>query len=237
SSTWRELKAVHTALLSFAPVIKGKMVKLHTDNQGVVAISAKGSMNLELQNIAVDIFNVCKRFSISLEVQWIPRTENQEADYLSRLIDFDDWGVSRPFFDFMNSLWGPYSVDRFADPINAKMGKFNSKFWCPGTAQVDAFSLDWSSDNNWLVPPISAIPAVLRHIKVCKAQGTLVVPMWPSSPFWPLLFSQQSDFKDLVKFCIQFTDTSNIFVQGRNMNSTFGSKFFTSKVMCIRLQG
>ncbi|XP_072028268.1 uncharacterized protein [Amphiura filiformis] len=106
SSTWRELKAVHTALLSFAPVIKGKMVKLHTDNQGVVAISAKGSMNLELQNIAVDIFNVCKMFSISLEVQWIPRTENQEADSLSRLIDFDDWGVSRPFFDFMNSLWG-----------------------------------------------------------------------------------------------------------------------------------
>jgi hypothetical protein len=237
SSTWRELRALFIAILSFAPVIKGKTVKVHTDNQGVASICTKGSMVLELQKIALEIFSQCKKDRISLEVVWIPRSENEAADLLSRMVDYDDWGVSCEFFKFMDGIWGPHTVDRFADHLNAKIPNFNSKYWCPNTSQVDAFAINWSSDNNWLVPPISAIPAVIRHMVACKAEGTLVVPIWPSACFWPLLFSSFSRFYYLVRHCIQFSDPAHIFVQGRNMNALFGSSFFTSKVMCIKLVG
>ena len=237
SSTWRELKAVQFALFSFASQLEGKTVKVFTDNKGVVAICKKGSMKLELHSMAIAIFDICKRHSVNLEIEWIPRSQNEEADLLSREIDYDDWGVSQEFFSFMDNLWGPHSVDRFADHLNFKISNFNSKFWCPGTSQVDAFAMDWSSENNWLVPPVRLIPAVLRHVKVCKAVGSLVIPVWSSAPFWPLLFSPYSEFKQLVRFSIKFSDPSNIFVQGRNKNSIFGSKSFTSHVMCLKLVG
>jgi hypothetical protein len=38
--------------------------------------------------------------AISLEVEWVPRTQNEKADFLSRLSDFDDWGIS---FDILQN--------------------------------------------------------------------------------------------------------------------------------------
>jgi hypothetical protein len=31
-------------------------------------------------------------------VEWIPRTENERADFISRIVDFDDWGISEDLF-------------------------------------------------------------------------------------------------------------------------------------------
>ena len=44
-------------------------------------------MKLGLHKMARRIFDICIRSGIHLEVQWIPRTLNQQADYISRLID------------------------------------------------------------------------------------------------------------------------------------------------------
>ena len=44
--------------------------------------------------------------SIRLEVQWIPRTENERADYISRLVDFDDWQITSDLFQSLEQLWG-----------------------------------------------------------------------------------------------------------------------------------
>ena len=157
------------------------------------------------------------------------------ADELSREIDFDDWGISELFFHFIDGLWGPHSVDMFADELNTKLPILNSKFWCPNSNGIDAFSSHWRGENNWLVPPINRVGDVLMHIKACSAVGTLVVPEWPSAPFWPLLFSESSNFHSLVSHVIRFNDPTNMFVQGRNRNSIFGSSKFTTPVLCLRL--
>ena len=81
---------------------------------------------------------------------------NVQADMISREIDFDDWGVSPEFFKFIDNIWGPHTVDRFADEENTKLQKFNSKYWFPGTYQVDTFSCDGSNENNWLVPLLTS---------------------------------------------------------------------------------
>jgi hypothetical protein len=44
---------------------------------------------------------------VVLAIQWIPRSENEKADYISRLIDHEDWEISGKNFDLMNGLWGP----------------------------------------------------------------------------------------------------------------------------------
>lgn len=237
SSTFRELKAVEITLKAFAPKLHNKTVQIFTDNKAVVSIVSKGSMVPELHNLSLDIFLFCRNSNLSLQVQWVPREHNVQADAISRIVDFDDWGVSPEFFHFIDGLWGPHSFDRFADDLNTKLPRFNSKFWCPHTTGVDAFSSNWFGENNWLVPPIYLVPKLLRHLKVCAASGTLIVPDWPSAPFWTLLFSNSSSFHNLITHVIRFTNPTGIFIQGRNTESVFGTDKFCSHVLGIRLNG
>ena len=83
----------------------------------------------------------------------------------------------------LDAYWGPHTVDRFTDNYNVHLGRFNSRFWCPGTEAVDAFTVNWENENNWWCPPIYLILRVLRHAKVCNSVGTLIVPFWMSTPF------------------------------------------------------
>ena len=69
-----------------------------------------------------------------------------------------------------------FTIDRFADNKNAKLKKFNSKFWGPDTSQVDAFTIGWENDNNYLVPPTYLVLKVIKYLQSFKGQGTLVVP-------------------------------------------------------------
>ena len=41
---------------------------------------------------------------------------------------------------------------------------------------------------SWWWPPIHLVPRVFRHTQYAKVNGTLIIPQWLSSPFWPLLF-------------------------------------------------
>ncbi|VDI18252.1 Hypothetical predicted protein [Mytilus galloprovincialis] len=94
SSTWKELTAVKCVFHSLIDFMRDKRIKWFTDNQNVVSIVHKGSMKPYLQDIAYDIFVTCLKYNVSLEVEWIPRAENEIADYISRIIDTDDWGVA-----------------------------------------------------------------------------------------------------------------------------------------------
>ena len=121
---------------------------------------------------------------------WIPRSENTRADYISKIIDFDDWGTSCEFFDFMDKIWGPHTIDWFASNLNKKIDRYNAKFWNPDVEAVDAFSQNWEKEVNWLVPPIYLVCTVMKHLIHCRARGTLIVPRWPSSPFWTMIFEK-----------------------------------------------
>jgi hypothetical protein len=91
---------------------------------------------------------------------------------------------------------------------NCKVEKLNSQFWTPGTSGVDAFVYDWSSDNNWLVPPVHCIPNVLKHMLFYKCVGTLVVPKWKSALFWPWWNHDIAHQSDLKRFLIKMIQNS-----------------------------
>ena len=57
-----------------------------------------GSTRTELHAIALKIFQFCAVNRIELEVQWIPRTKIDRADYISRIIDVDDWQITAACF-------------------------------------------------------------------------------------------------------------------------------------------
>ena len=90
SSTYRELKAAFITLFSLPEVFQNRLVNIYTYNQNIVRITNTGSMKSELQSLAIEIFNLCIRKHISIEVEWIPREQNQTADAYSKVFDYDD---------------------------------------------------------------------------------------------------------------------------------------------------
>ena len=226
---------MHFALTSFKNSVQGKSVKWHSDNQGAARIVDIGSPNTELHSIALDIFDFCRKFNVRFVSQWVPRELNTCADYISNIIDFDDWYTTQGFFAHLDHIWGPHTVDRFANALNAHLPGFNSRFRVPGTEAVDSFSVSWAAENNWLVPPVHCIIRVIQHLLVCSAFGTLVVPYWPSNAFWPFLFASSLDCQPYIVDSIYFPDPSGIFALGCYKDSLIGSDKFNSAVSAVRI--
>ena len=191
SSTWRELEAVRRLLLLFAKGLEGHTVKWMVDNVNVTIILCNGSMKENLQKIALQVNKVCTHYRIILVPEWIPRELNKIADQLSKFSiykDLDNWEISPQMFIYFNQIWGPFTVDRFATTFNSKCSRFNSKLWCPGTEAVNTFKVNWAGECNWLVPPPKLVMKTLKKLQYDQAMGVLVVPMWTSAPYWPMLF-------------------------------------------------
>jgi hypothetical protein len=73
-------------------------------------------------------------------VEWIPRTKNERADFISRIVDADDWGISEDLFLYVDSLWGPHEIDWFANDDNHKLPIFYSRYWNVKSIGIDAFT-------------------------------------------------------------------------------------------------
>ena len=198
SSTWRELRAVRMVLESLIPKLKNECILWFSDNQNVVRIMEIGSKKPELQEEAFAIFSIAAQNLIRIEPQWIPRSENQQADYLSRLKDIDDWQIQPLIFSQLDGLWGPHTIDRFANQLNSQLARFNSRWWCPDTEAVDAFTCDWGGDINWVCPPPCLIPRCIRHAANTLAVGSLILPCWPSAPYWPMIYPDGHSTADFI---------------------------------------
>ena len=189
SSTWRELKATYMVLLSYISNLGGRTIKHRTDNKNVEYILTTGSRKEKLHKLAVDIYKLCKENHIILIPEWIPREENWLADQMTKNIDYDDYMLHPDLFAMLDILWGPHSVDRFSSFRTRQVPRFNLKWLNPLTEDIDAFTVTWSGENNWIFPPPTLIPKVLRHMESGKEDGTLIAPLWVSAPWWPLLTS------------------------------------------------
>ena len=67
-------------------------------------------MKNELHSLARSIFSTCTERGISIDIQWIPRSENVLADYVSKMLDWEDLDVTDEFFyiheHFVGSFYG-----------------------------------------------------------------------------------------------------------------------------------
>ena len=219
SSTWRELAAVERMLRAFATNLTGGAVCWFTDNQAVSYIVEVGSRKEELQTLAMAIFQTCLSQAIELEVMWVPRAENEIADFISKTIDCDDWSISAELFAQLDLRWGPHQVNRFADHNNCQLPCFNSKFHCPNSSGVNAFCFDWYGVLNWCCPPVCLIPRTIKHAKACKAAGTLVVPCWPSAAFWPIIYPDGETFAKFILEVVELPQVEGTIVPGKRGSS------------------
>jgi hypothetical protein len=142
-----------------------------------------------LRPLVKKIVDFCIENNVILQAEHIPGVDNVFADAISRKIDRDDWAINRQVFEDIASIWGPYDIDRMATAFSAVVPRYNSQLWDVGAEAVDAFTLDWGGVNNWIFPPFGAIARTVRHIRNCRAWGTLIVPRWPAQVWWPAVLT------------------------------------------------
>lgn len=213
SSTWRELRAVVLVLESIGFFCKGRSIIHRSDNQAAVHILNHGSRLPHLQEEALEVDRLCRRFGLNLTPEWVPRDENQLADFYSKLPDDDDWALSQTVFSYVDSLWGPHTIDCFASLNTAKVDRYCSRFWNPGCLCADAFTRSWQDENVWLTPPFHLIFRAWEMLKFCQGHGTLLVPQWVSAPWWPLLFNGET-WSEEIKAAVLLPDHSGVFERG-----------------------
>ena len=108
--------------------------------------------------------------------------------------DREGWSLSEEGFEAVSMWAGGFSIDRFASRVNHRLPRFNSKVWEPeAILPAGAFAHDWrlQPDGQWewnfCFPPHHLVTTCIRHARQCRAWIALVVPLWKSQAWWPVL--------------------------------------------------
>lgn len=185
----QELQAVHLALKSFASELRGKSVQIMSDSATTVAyLNNMGGPKANLTQVAESVWATALEHNIVIQARHVPGVTNTHADYLSRLPTQYEWMLHPSMFAYLDYLWGPHSIDRFASQNTAQLRTYNSRFLDPDTAGVDALAqTDWREHNNFVNPPFRMLGQVLQVISQQRATATVIAPIWRAQYWFPWL--------------------------------------------------
>lgn len=177
------------ALKCFARSLTSTEILLRIDNTTAISyINRYGGVQYpHLNKIARNIWQWCEERRLHVYASYIKSKENVDADEESRRQNIDtEWSLSQSAFEKISITFGFPEIDLFATQLNAKCQKYISWKRDPEAFNIDAFTLNWSSFLFYAFPPFSTILKCLRKIINDKATGILVLPYWPSQPWFPL---------------------------------------------------
>jgi hypothetical protein len=140
------------------------------------------------------IFSFLTKHDIRLSITHVPGVENVTADALSRMDLVGDYSLKPDYFERgIEALGVNPTLDVFATVMNRKCENFLA---LPGRAAkgavaLDAMRYDWSGQAVYAFPPVQMIPRVLQKVLRENLDSVvMVVPEWPSRPWWNLLQEQ-----------------------------------------------
>ena len=196
-----ELIAVFFGLKALCNDVYDKNVKVMTDNSTTVAcLNKKGSTKPDCNDITRKIWLWCLEHNVYIVAAHIPGVENKIADEESRKDRCSgEWSLNTDVFKCVQTVFGPFYVDLFASRNNAKVNKYVAWKPDPGAWVIDAFSFEWTMEGLYCFPPFSLISRVLRKVDQDRATITLIVPLWRTQVWFPLLMRMLIHFPILIK--------------------------------------
>ena len=181
-----ELQAVFFALKVFCKEITNAHVKVFSDNTTTVTYinNMGGSHSLHCNALTRDMWLWCIDKGIWLSAVHLPGSQNIQADRASRIFhDQTEWKLDEDNFHRITSQLIKPEVDLFASRLNFQLDRYVS--WKPDPGALDAFTLDWSSYVFYAFPPFSVLGRVVQKIQEDMAEGILLIPNWPTQPWFP----------------------------------------------------
>ena len=177
-------------------------------------MNKQGSVaSLSCNKVARRIWTFALAHDLWVSATYIPGVNNVEADAGSRVFrDETEWTLDIECYQILcRELAFTPSWDLFASRLNCK-----EQFYCswrpdPSCTHHDAFSISWSGKPFWAFPPFPLIARVLTKIVEDKATGIVMVPYWPTKPWFSKLC------RLIIGTPVTFLLESNtLFLPGRN---------------------
>ena len=168
-----EMLAAHFALRCFKSHIKGKHVKVNSDNSTAMCYlnSMGGTKSPPCNKLVQDIWTWCMQNKVLFSASHLPGVLNVEADQRSRQFnERTEWHLREDVFQQITKLWGTPKIDLFASKLNSQLPKYASWTPDPGATHVDAFSFAWTGIFPYLFPPFCLIARC--HEKIGERRST-----------------------------------------------------------------
>jgi hypothetical protein len=187
----RELKTILFALKLHAKKCEDSTIKIYSDNITALKYTTKagGTSSVILQDLAIQIQQICNKHRLQVIYQHVPGILNTEADRLSRLKKpLYESSIPRRMFNKIQQTWGRLKIDAFAARHNHQLPNYWSLTPDPSAKAIDAFQQAWLKKGMFLYPPWKLIPKVLKMIQTQKLkEANLVTPLWPSQYWYPMI--------------------------------------------------
>jgi hypothetical protein len=203
TSNTRELTAIQNGVVSLVNRLDwtDSSIRVRTDNQTAMSyINRMGGRSPHLCRIAEEIHAFCFDRKLLLTAEYLPGVENVVADQLSRIgNDISEQQLNPVIFRLIDRVWGPHTIDACASGSNTQLHNYVSLRTDTGCQYTDIFSRRIPShENPWCFPPFPIIGRLLRKIEKENLTLTLIVPVWPNQPWWPMLWPLCQDWPILL---------------------------------------
>ena len=183
-----ELRAARESL---ALARAGDKVRLFLDNRCAMFYILKqgGTRSSPLSNEACLLWRESIQRKITLLTpHWIATDDNISADFLSRH-DLNQWEcqLSRSVFEMiMEHFQLSPTLDAFASRKTTQLSRYMTWDHDPKAVARNALIHSWDSIT-YLFPPVPLVMRSLQKIQQEKLTAIMVVPMWPTALWWPLI--------------------------------------------------
>ena len=187
-----ELKAVLLGLKSLCGAFSEKNILVQSDNTTTVAyINAMGGIkSIPCNEMATMMWDWCQNHNIWLSATHIPGSKNIQARKESRVLkESTEWSLSQGVFNAIQERWGMFDIDLFASRLNFKVPQYVLWRPDPGAQFINAFLMIWKPHYFYAFPPFSLLATCLQNIEQDQSTGILIVPMWPTQPWFTLLLN------------------------------------------------
>ena len=188
-----ELLSIFLSLKSFFDNKNSLHIGIKSDNiTAVTYINDMGGMASPLlDKLSSDIWSWCFERQLFITAQYIPGSENFEADHMSRnFSDSTEWKLKEEIFDRICKHFFAPDIDLFASRLNNQLSTFASWSYDPTASHTDAFTFSWSNLTPYIFPPFGLINKIIHKIKTDNVEkAILVVPFWPTQNWFSSLIS------------------------------------------------
>jgi hypothetical protein len=176
---WVDISHMASSMVPYLRAAPPIWLNVGTDNLGIFYALHKGSSHSDIINdILRQIYTLGNRFNLRFTFYHLPGDVNHTPDYISRISTEEGWTLSPDIFLHLCALWGPFTVDAMAAPVNAKCERFISRFLCPGAMSANFLSWipDNATENIYIFPPPTFLLPAVAHLVTLQQSFVLIAP-------------------------------------------------------------
>lgn len=199
-----ELLAIKYAFFSLGKNISNSHICIKSDSSTAVQyINNMGGSVVALLEVVREIWFWAADKNNFITAVHIAGKDNITPDQLSRnFSDSSEWKLKENIFRNICGHFFQPNIDLFASRLNKQLSKYVSWFPDPDAMASDAFSFSWKNYLPYVFPPFSIIARILNKVEEEQVRMVLmIVPTWPSQPWFPRLLNCLVDYPVILPFC------------------------------------